>query len=262
MRALQTAATGMAAQELNVQVIANNIANMNTTGFKRQRAEFEDLLYEQQRRVGTQTSDQGTILPAGIELGAGVKTVGTPRIMAQGSLTQTSSDFDLAIQGEGFFRIQLPDGTLSYTRDGSFQLNAQGQLVTSDGNLVQPTITVPQNTTQVTINAQGQVSATLPGNATPSVIGQIELTRFVNKAGLQGIGNNLFVQTPASGAPQDGLPQTDGRGSLQQDYLEQSNVDPVTEISNLIAAQRAYEMNTKIITAADQMMQTLTTMNF
>src|SRR5437660_10846782 len=198
MRALHTAATGMAAQELNVQVISNNIANMRTTGYKRQRAEFQDLLYQQVRRVGTQTTDQGNILPTGIELGAGVKTVGTPRVMTQGSLLQTGKDFDLAIRGEGFFRILLPDSRIAYTRDGSFELDAQGRLVTVNGNLVQPTITVPQNATSVAINAQGQVSVTIPGSTTPNTIGQIDITRFVNKAGLQAIGDNLFLETPAS----------------------------------------------------------------
>jgi flagellar basal-body rod protein FlgG len=245
----------MVAQELNVQVISNNIANMRTTGYKRQRAEFQDLLYQQIRRVGTQTSDQGNTLPAGIEMGAGVKTVGTPRLMTQGALVQTGKDFDVAIRGEGFFRILLPDGRLAYTRDGSFELDQQGRLVTANGNLVQPTITVPQNATSVTINAQGQVSVTVPGNATPNTLGQLEITRFVNKAGLQAIGDNLFLETPASGPPQDGLPQADGFGDLQQRNLEQANVEAVSEISDLIAAQRAYEMNSKVISASDQMLQ-------
>ncbi|KAB2875993.1 MAG: flagellar hook-basal body complex protein, partial [Pseudorhodoplanes sp.] len=168
MRALHTAATGMMAQELNVQVISNNIANMRTTGYKRQRAEFQDLLYEHVRRVGTQTSDQGNILPAGVELGSGVKTVGTPRLMTQGSILQTGKDYDVAIRGEGFFRIQLPDGRTAYTRDGSFEIDAQGRLVTIQGNLVQPAITLPQNATSVTINAQGQVFATQAGSTTPT----------------------------------------------------------------------------------------------
>ncbi|MES1155540.1 MAG: flagellar hook-basal body complex protein, partial [Pseudorhodoplanes sp.] len=175
MRSLHTAATGMMAQELNVQVISNNIANMRTTGYKRQRAEFQDLLYEQVRRVGTQTSSQGNVLPAGVELGSGVKTVATPRLMTQGAITQTGKEYDVAIRGEGFFRIQLPDGRTAYTRDGSFELDAQGRLVTAQGNLVQPGITIPQNSTGVTINAQGQVSATPTGSTTPTVVGQIEL---------------------------------------------------------------------------------------
>ena len=254
MRALHTAATGMMAQELNVQVISNNIANMRTTGYKRQRAEFQDLLYEHVNRVGTQTSAQGNILPAGIELGSGVKTVGTPRLMTQGSLSQTGKDYDVAIRGEGFFKILMPDGRTGYTRDGSFELDAQGRLVTAAGNVLQPGITVPQNSTTVAINAQGQVSVTAPGSTTPSTIGQIELALFVNKAGLQGIGDNLYLETPASGAPQNGNPSADGFGNLQQGNLEQANVEAVSEISDLIAAQRAYEMNAKVITAADQML--------
>ena len=254
MRALHTAATGMMAQELNVQVISNNIANMRTTGYKRQRAEFQDLLYEHVNRVGTQTSSQGNILPAGIELGSGVKTVGTPRLMTQGALSQTGKDYDIAIRGEGFFKIQTPDGRTAYTRDGSFELDAQGRMVTAAGNILQPGITIPQNATSVAINAQGQVSATIPGSTTPSVVGQIELALFVNKAGLQGIGDNLYLETPASGAPQNGNPASDGFGNLQQGNLEQANVEAVSEISDLIAAQRAYEMNAKVITAADQML--------
>jgi flagellar basal-body rod protein FlgG len=254
MRALHTAATGMMAQELNVQVISNNIANMRTTGYKRQRAEFQDLLYEHVRRVGTQTSDQGNILPVGVELGSGVKTVGTPRLMTQGSILQTGKEYDVAIRGEGFFRINLPDGRTAFTRDGSFEIDAQGRLVTVQGNVVQPGITIPQNSTSVTINAQGQVSATQPGSTTPTVLGQIELSLFVNKAGLQGIGDNLYLETPASGPAQNGQPSTEGFGNLQQGSLEQANVEAVSEISDLIAAQRAYEMNAKVITASDQML--------
>jgi flagellar basal-body rod protein FlgG len=260
MRALQTAATGMMAQELNVQVISNNIANMRTTGYKRQRAEFQDLLYEHVSRIGTQTSTQGTILPVGIDLGGGVKTVGTPRVMTQGTLSPTGRDFDVAIRGDGFFKILMPDGTYSYTRDGSFQMDAQGRLVTAKGNVVQPGITIPQNSTSISINAQGQVSAIVAGSTTPTVLGQLTLTRFVNQAGLQPIGDNLFLETPASGPPQDGQANSDGYGDLQQGNLEQANVEAVTEISDLIAAQRAYEMNTKVITAADQMLSATSAM--
>src|SRR3954464_6727108 len=255
MRALHTAATGMQAQELNVQVISNNIANMRTTGYKRQRAEFQDLLYQQVRRVGTQTSDQGNILPAGVELGSGVKTVGTPRVMTQGNLSPTGKDFDVAIRGEGFYRILLPDGRTAYTRDGSFELDAQGRIVTNQGYVVQPGITVPQNASSITINQQGQVSVMLPGATTQTLLGQIELSLFVNKAGLQGMGDNLYLETAASGTAQNGTPNADGFGNLQQGNLEQANVEAVTEISDLIAAQRAYEMNAKVITAADQMLQ-------
>ena len=256
MRALSTAATGMMAMELNVQVISNNLANMTTTGYKRQRAEFQDLLYDHVSRIGTQTSSQGNILPVGIDLGSGVKTVGTPRLMTQGTLTQTSGSLDLAIRGDGFFKVQLPDGTYTYTRDGSFQMDAQGRIVTAQGNVVQPAITIPQNATGLTINAQGQVSVIPQGTTTPTVLGQVTLTRFINQAGLLSVGDNMYQETPASGTPQDGLPSVDGAGDLQQGNLEQSNVDSVTEITNLIAAQRAYEMNSKVISAADQMLST------
>jgi flagellar basal-body rod protein FlgG len=227
---------------------------MRTTGFKRQRAEFQDLLYEQVRRVGSQTSDQGNILPAGVELGSGVKTVGTPRVMTQGTLSPTGKDFDVAIRGEGFFKILLPDGRTAYTRDGSFALDAQGRITTNQGYVVQPGLTVPQNASQITINANGQVSVMLPGNTDPTLLGQIELSMFINKAGLQGVGDNLYLETAASGTPQNGLPNADGFGNLQQGNLEQANVEAVTEISDLIAAQRAYEMNAKVINAADQML--------
>ena len=255
MRALNTAATGMMAMELNVQVISNNLANMTTTGYKRQRAEFQDLLYDHVSRIGTQTSSQGNILPVGIDLGSGVKTVGTPRLMTQGTLSQTGGTLDVAIRGEGFFKVQMPDGTYAYTRDGSFQMDAQGRIVTAQGNLVMPGITIPANSTGLTINAQGQVSVIPQGSTTPQILGQLMLTRFINQAGLLPIGDNLYTETPASGTPQDGTPNTDGAGDLQQGSLEQSNVDSVTEITNLIAAQRAYEMNSKVISAADQMLQ-------
>ena len=255
MQALHTAATGMAAQELSVQVISNNIANLQTTGYKKQTAEFQDLIYEHVRRVGAQASDQGTILPVGIDIGGGVKTVGTPRSMTQGTLSQTGNDLDLAISGEGFFKILMPDGTYQYTRDGTFQMDNTGRVVTAAGNPVQPTITIPQNASGLTVNAQGQLSVTLPGTTTSTIVGQIGLTRFVNKAGLMPVGSNLFQETPSSGAPQDGLAAAEGYGTITQGSLEQSNVDVVSEMSDLIAAQRAYEMNAKVVSAADQMMQ-------
>src|ERR1700749_4410020 len=247
MQALHTAATGMAAQELNVQVISNNIANLRTTGYKKQTAAFQDLIYEHVRRVGAQASDQGTILPVGIDLGGGVKTVGTPRTMTQGTLSQTGADLDLAITGEGFFKVQMPDGTFQYTRDGTFQMDNQGRIVTAQGNPVQPTITIPQNTSGLTVSAQGQVSVTLPGSTTTSTI-----------IGQPPVGSNLYTDTPSSGTPQDGRASAEGFGSLTQGSLEQSNVDVVSEMSNLIAAKPAYEMNAKVITAADQMMQSAT----
>ncbi|MDX3967469.1 flagellar basal-body rod protein FlgG [Bradyrhizobium sp. PUT101] len=258
MQALHTAATGMAAQELNVQVISNNIANLRTTGFKKQTAAFQDLIYEHVRRVGAQSSDQGTILPVGVDIGGGVKTVGTPRSMTQGTLSQTGNDLDLAISGEGFFKILMPDGTYQYTRDGTFQMDNQGRVVTAQGNPVQPTITIPNNASGISVSEQGQVSVTLPGSTTSSIIGQIGVTRFINKAGLQPVGNNQFIETPSSGAPQDGTANSEGYGKITQGSLEQANIDVVSEMSDLIAAQRAYEMNAKVISAADQMMQSTT----
>jgi flagellar basal-body rod protein FlgG len=258
MQALHTAATGMAAQELNVQVISNNIANLRTTGFKKQTAQFQDLIYEHVRRVGAQASDQGTVLPVGIDIGGGVKTVGTPRSMTQGTLSQSGNDLDIAISGEGFFKVLMPDGTFQYTRDGTFQQDNQGRIVTAQGNPIQPTITFPQNSSGISINAQGQVSVTLPGSTTSQILGQIQLTRFINKAGLQPVGSNQFTDTPSSGPPQDGVANAEGYGSITQGSLEQANVDVVSEMSELIAAQRAYEMNAKVISAADQMMQSTT----
>jgi flagellar basal-body rod protein FlgG len=255
MQALHTAATGMAAQELSVQVISNNIANLQTTGYKKQSAAFEDLIYEHIRRIGAQASDQGTILPVGIDIGGGVKTVGTPRSMTQGTLSTTGNDLDLAITGVGFFKILMPDGTFQYTRDGTFQMDNQGRIVTAMGNPVQPTITIPNNASGITVNAQGQVSVTLPGSTNSQIIGQIGLTRFINQAGLLPVGNNQYQDTTASGQPQDGLAAAEGYGTITQGSLEQSNVDVVTEMSNLITAQRAYEMNAKVINAADQMLQ-------
>jgi flagellar basal-body rod protein FlgG len=260
MRALHTAATGMMAQELNVQVISNNIANLRTTGYKRQQTHFQDLLYQHLRRAGTATSDQGTQLPSGISIGSGVKAASTIRAMAQGNLTSTERGYDVAIRGEGFFRIRMPDGRTAYTRDGSFDLDSQGQLVTRDGYLVEPGLTIPQTAKSVTITAAGQVQAMMPNQTTPQDIGQIQLARFINKTGLESIGDNLFLETAAAGAAIDGNPGAEGFGNLQQAYLEEANVNAVTELSSLIAAQRAYEMNAKVVTAADQMLSSSTQM--
>ncbi len=255
MRALYIASTGMSAQETNVNTISNNIANMRTTGYKRQRVNFQDLMYQNMRRAGSTTSETGNILPAGVEIGSGVKVVSTPRIMTQGNITMSEKDYDVAIRGEGFLRIQLPDGTTAYTRDGSFELNDQGQMVTADGYLVDPGITVPQDATDITINGQGEVQVRVPGQVDLQAIGQIQLSRFINKAGLESIGDNLFLETPASGEPITANPGTEGFGNLMHRYLEEANVNSVTEISDLIAAQRAYEMNARVITAADSMLQ-------
>ena len=255
MRALSIASTGMLAQQTNVEVIANNLANMNTTGFKQQRAEFQDLLYQNIQTPGSQTSDTGTVAPNGIQIGAGVKTAAVYRITTQGDLKSTSNPYDVAIQGPGFFRLQQADGTDAYTRSGNFSLSPQGQLVTQDGLVIQPGIAIPQNTIGVTINSQGQVNATVAGNTTPQTVGQLELTRFPNEAGLNAIGNNLYLETPGSGPPQAGVPASLGYGTIQQGFLETSNVNSVDEITALITAQRAYEMNSKVITAADQILQ-------
>jgi flagellar basal-body rod protein FlgG len=254
MRALQTAATGMLAQEMNVQVISNNVANMRTTGFKRQRVNFQDLLYQQITRAGTPTSDQNNQIPAGVAIGAGVKTVSTPRIMSQGNVNPTEKTYDLAIRGEGHLRIALPDGRTAYSRDGALDLDSQGRLVTGEGYLVDPGITVPANATSVSVASTGAVTALTPGNVTPQQLGQITLSRFINKTGLESIGDNLFIETAGSGPAIDGTPGTEGFGTIQQGYLEESNVNAVTEISSLIAAQRAYELNARVITASDQML--------
>jgi len=256
MRALSIGATGMLAQQLNVEVIANNIANMNTTGHKRQRAEFQDLLYQNLRRVGTQSSDAGTIVPSGIQLGVGVKTGAVYRITEQGNLSNTGNTYDVAINGKGFFRVQMPTGEEAYTRAGSFQLSPQGQLVTLDGYVLSPGITIPQGALNVSINASGEVQARLAGQTAAQTVGQIDLANFFNEAGLESLGDSLFLETPASGAPTIGVPTSAGYGTLRQGYLETSNVNPVQEITSLITAQRAYEMNSKVITTSDEMLST------
>ena len=255
MRALSIASTGMLAQQTNVEVIANNLANMNTTGFKEQRVEFQDLLYQNVQAAGASSSDSGTLLPSGIQLGAGVKTGAVYRIQTQGDLKSTSNPYDVSIQGPGFFRVQQPDGTDAYTRAGNFSLSPQGQIVTDKGYTVAPGIAVPANAISVTINAQGQVEAMTPGATTPTTVGQLELTRFPNEAGLNAIGGNLYLETASSGAPQSGVPGSSGYGTIQQGFLETSNVNAVDEITSLITAQRAYEMNSKVVSAADQMLQ-------
>lgn len=258
MRSLSIGATGMLAQQLNVEVISNNLANMSTTGFKRQRAEFQDLLYENIKRMGTTSSDAGTVIPSGIQLGTGVKTGSVYRIMGQGNMTSTDNTYDIGIQGRGYFRILLPNGTEAYTRAGAFQLNGDGQIVTQDGYTVQPGIVIPQNATDVAISPTGEVAVTLPNQVNPQVVGQIDIATFINPAGLAATGDNLFTETPASGTATVGLPGDEGFGTLLQGYVEAANVNPVQEITNLISAQRAYELNSKVITASDEMMQTIT----
>ena len=256
MRALRTATTGMSAQQMNVEVISNNIANMNTIGFKKQRAEFQDLLYQNVERMGAQSSDAGTVVPTGIQVGSGVKTGSVYRIMEDGSATQTGNDYDVMIQGKGYFQIELPSGETAYTRAGNFSLDDQGRLVTTDGYLVQPSITIPQGTTGVSISKAGEVSVTTSGVTAPTVVGQLQLATFANPAGLDAQGDNLFLESGASGAPNISTPGDTGYGTLLQGYTESSNVDAVSEITALIVAQRAYEMNSKVITTADEMLQT------
>jgi flagellar basal-body rod protein FlgG len=254
MQALYIASTGMMAQETNVEVISNNIANMRTAGFKRQRAEFQDLLYQNLRRVGAETSEQGTMVPSGVQVGSGVMTAATPRIMSQGSIQPTEKELDMAISGDGFFQIQMPDGTTAYTRAGTFERDATGTLVTADGFTVSPGITIPNDARSLSIAVDGTVSAIVGNNPAATNIGQIELARFINQSGLQAVGDNLFMETASSGNPLTGNPGNEGFGSVRQGYIEIANVNSVTEISDLIAAQRAYEMNARVVSAADEMM--------
>ena len=254
MQALRTAATGMSAQQLNVEVISNNIANMNTVGFKKQRAEFQDLLYHPLERAGAMAAE-GAIVPTGVQIGGGVKAGSVYRITEQGAVTQTGNPYDLAISGRGFFQVLMPTGETAYTRAGNLSLNADGQLVTEDGYAIQPAIAVPGDATSISISKSGEVQAIREGQAEAEVVGQIELANFVNEAGLSAIGDNLLVETAASGPAVIGAPGTVGFGNLLQGYTEASNVDAVSEITALIVAQRAYEMNSKVISAADEMLQ-------
>ncbi len=257
MRALDIAGTGMQAQQTNVEVISNNIANMSTTGFKRRRAEFQDLIYQNLRRVGSNSSDNGNIVPSGAQIGLGVRTAAIYRITEQGNLQQTGNSLDLAIQGQGYFQVTMPSGDAAYTRDGTLALSPDGTIVTADGYPVAPGITVPSNATGISINASGQVQATIQGQTAPSTLGQLQIAVFPNEAGLDAQGGNLFLQSAASGNPVTGVPAASGFGSVMQGFVETSNVNVVTEITSLITAQRAYEMNSKVITASNDMMQTL-----
>lgn len=254
IRSLWIAKTGLNAQQTRMDVIANNIANVNTTGFKKARAVFADLLYQNLRQSGAQSSQQ-TELPSGLELGTGVRTVDTERLFSQGNLTKTGNPLDLAINGNGFFQVLMPNGDQAYTRAGDLQINNQGELVTPEGYQIQPAITIPPNATSVTIAQDGTVSVTLPGQSQSQQIGNIQLTTFVNPAGLQGIGNNLYQETTSSGPPTTGQPGVNGIGTLQQGFLETSNVNVVESLVNMIATQRAYEVNSKVVKAADSMMQ-------
>tara|TARA_Y100000052_G_scaffold27601_1_gene37388 strand:+ start:33273 stop:34028 length:756 start_codon:yes stop_codon:yes gene_type:complete len=244
----------MQAQQLNVEVISNNIANMNTTGFKRQRAEFQDLLYMNVERMGTTSSDGGTIVPTGVQVGTGVKAGSVYRITEQGNVLQTGNKFDLALQGDGYFVIQNPDGTEAYTRAGNFSVSPEGQIVTEDGYVVSPGIAIPEEAVDVTISAVGMVQARIAGEVEYQELGQVDLARFINPPGLDAIGDNLFLETPSSGPANLGTPGALGFGTVLQGFLENSNVNAVNEISSLILAQRAYEMNSKVITTSDEML--------
>ncbi|SEQ19014.1 flagellar basal-body rod protein FlgG [Solimonas aquatica] len=253
-QALWIAKTGLDAQQTRMAVVSNNLANVNTTGFKRGRAAFEDLLYQNEGQPGAQTSQQ-TQAPSGLLLGTGVRVVATAKNFTQGNINQTGNALDMAINGRGFFQIQMPDGTTAYTRDGSFQLNSQGQLVTSSGYVVQPGVQIPSGAQSISVSADGIVSVTVSGSGTPQQVGQLQVADFINPAGLQAKGENLYTETAASGSPQTGAPSTNGLGALQAGALESSNVNVVEELVNMIETQRAYEMNSKAISTSDQMLQ-------
>lgn len=257
MRSLDIGATGMLAQQTNVDVISNNIANMTTTGYKRQRAAFSDLMYQNIDRPGSTSSNVGTVVPSGIQIGLGVRNSAVYRLHEQGPITLTENPLDLAITGEGFFQIQMPSGETAYTRDGTFQISETGQLVTSQGYPVQPSITIPADATDIEINEAGQVIVSLPGQVALSNVGQLQLATFINPTGLNAIGDNLLLETEASGTANTGNPNENRFGSIRQGALEQSNVNVVQEITALIAAQRAYEMNSNVIQTSDEMMQSV-----
>ncbi|MDQ0506667.1 flagellar basal-body rod protein FlgG [Xanthobacter agilis] len=259
MRALAIAATGMSAQQTNVEVIANNIANISTTGFKRARAEFTDLLYQAERARGVPNQDGAEPVPEGALVGLGVRTIGIRNLHIQGELSQTSNPLDVAINGHGWFEVTSPNGETLYTRAGSFNRSSTGQLVTADGYTVNPAMTLPTNASSIVINESGQVYAQLSNQTAPQLIGQFQLATFANDSGLEPLGDNLYRETPASGQPVEGVAGDVGFGAITQGYLESSNVDPVKEITNLIQAQRAYEMNSKVIQAADEMSKIVST---
>lgn len=257
IRSLWVAKTGLEAQQTNVDVISNNLANVSTNGFKRQRPVFEDLLYQTLRQPGAQSTQQ-TQVPSGLQLGTGVRPVATARIFTTGNLQNTGNPLDLAVNGNGFFQVTLPDGSVSYTRDGAFQLDNQGQVVTSNGYPLQPTITIPPNAVSITIGSDGTVSVLAAGATAPTQVGQIQLANFINPAGLQARGENLFLETAASGTAQTNVPGTNGLGALNQGFVETSNVNVTEELVNLITAQRAFEINSRSIQSSDQMLQKLT----
>ncbi len=256
IRSLWISKTGLEAQQTQMDVVSNNLANVSTTGFKRSRAVFEDLLYQNLRQPGAQSSQQ-TQVPSGLQIGTGVRPVAAERIHTQGNLQQTSNKLDMAIQGSGFFQVLMPDGTTAYTRDGSFQTDNQGQLVTSNGYVVQPAMTIPANATSVTVGMDGVVTITQAGVAAPVQVGSMQLATFINPAGLESMGQNLYLESASSGTPSTNVPGTNGTGSISQGYVETSNVNVVEELVNMIQTQRAYEINSKAITTSDQMLQKL-----
>jgi flagellar basal-body rod protein FlgG len=256
IRSLWTASTGMEAQQTQLDVISHNLANVSTNGYKRAHASFEDLMYQNIRQPGAASSDS-TQLPTGLQVGLGVRSVATSRVMSQGGLTQSNNNLDMAINGNGFFQIQMPDGTTGYTRDGSFQMDSQGQLVTNNGYVVQPGITIPAQSQSITVGADGTVSVTLPGQATAQTVGQMQLANFINPAGLESKGGNIYLESTASGTPTAGTPATSGLGKIEQGYVETSNVNVVEELVAMIATQRAYELSSKAISTSDQMLQKL-----
>lgn len=256
MKSLNIAATGMLAQQRNVEVIANNIANLNTVGYKRQRAEFQDLLYQTLERPGALSSTTGTVVPNGVQIGAGVKVGSVYRIIEQGNVTQTGNDFDLAISGRGLFRVELPDGQDGYTRAGNFSISSDGRIVTEEGYEVLPGIAIPDDAVDVAISADGLVQARIAGQTDLQELGQLELATFFNESGLEAIGGNLLLETTASGEPVIGNPGEEGFGTVLQGFVETSNVDPIQEITALIAAQRAYEMNARVIETSDEILAT------
>jgi flagellar basal-body rod protein FlgG len=258
-RSLHIAATGMAAQETQLEGVSNNIANANTNGYKRQRVEFQDLLYQTVRSAGTRTTET-TRSPTGIQLGSGVRVAGTSRTFSQGAIMVTNNPLDVAIEGSGFFVVQQPDGTPAYTRAGALQKDSQGQLVTAEGQLIDPPIVIPSDSISMTIGAEGTVSVIVSGQPAPVEVGQLTIATFVNPAGLHAQGRNLFTESSASGEPQIGVPGSDGRGALLQGALERANVDVVEEMIGMISAQRAYEVNTKVVTTADEMLRAATQM--
>ena len=255
LRSLWIAKTGMESQQTNIDVISHNLANVSTNGFKRSRPVFEDLVYQTLRQPGAQASQQ-TQVPSGLQIGTGARPVATERIHLQGNLQQTGNTFDMAIQGNGFFQVQLPDGTLAYTRDGAFQVNSEGTVVTANGDILQPQITVPADAIGVDIAQDGTITVTQPGNVTTTQ-GPIQLTNFINPTGLQSVGDNLYLETVSSGTPNTSNPGLNGLGTLQQGFVETSNVNVVEELINMIQAQRAYEINSRSIQASDQMLQRL-----